>query len=216
MDFREGKNHVGTFYQPRLVVADLDTLRTLPAARAAERRGGGREARVPGGRRAAGASTRGRRSSAASPRPGLVAGCVRFKAAVVGGDEREETGGAPWLNLGHTLGHAIEAAGGFDAYPHGEAVGLGLRAALWLSQRLTGLDPADVSARPGAARRGRGRRSGSSDVPVDEVLRLVARDKKAGAGRPGSCCCGRSATRVGSVAVPVETQREVLAWLTTR
>ena len=50
-------------------------------------------------------------------------------------DEREETGKRAVLNLGHTLGHAVEAAGQFSRFTHGEAVALGLRAALWLSER---------------------------------------------------------------------------------
>ncbi len=213
VDFREGKNHLGTFYQPWLVVADLDTLRTLPAA---ELPNGWAEA-VKHGFLAGGellaltASTLER----GEPTPGLVAGSVRFKAAVVGGDEREETGRRAWLNLGHTLGHAIEAAGGFDAYPHGAAVGLGLRAALWLSQRLTGLDPADVTRGQELLTRARAPER-LEHVPVDEVLRLVARDKKAVGGQARFVLLRAFGDPVGSVAVPVETQREVLAWLTTR
>ena len=65
----------------------------------------------------------------------LLAGCVQAKLDVVAADEREETGVRAVLNLGHTLGHAIEAAGRFRRFTHGEAVALGLRAALWLSQR---------------------------------------------------------------------------------
>ena len=59
------------------------------------------------------------------------------------------------LNLGHTIGHAVEAAAGFGALPHGEAVGLGLRATLWLSQRLAGLCADDARARQRAAERRR-------------------------------------------------------------
>ena len=65
---------------------------------------------------------------------------------MVGEDEREVSGRRAVLNLGHTIGHAIEAATGFARFTHGEAVGLGLRAALWLSQRLAGLS-ADAAAR---------------------------------------------------------------------
>ena len=60
-------------------------------------------------------------------------------------DEREESGERAVLNLGHTIGHAIEAAGGFGRFTHGEAVALGLRATLWLSERLTGLPAASTS-----------------------------------------------------------------------
>jgi 3-dehydroquinate synthase len=213
VDFHEGKNHLGTFYQPWLVVADLDTLSTLPAA---ELPNGWAEA-VKHGFLAGGGllELTAAALEAGEPTVDLVAGSVRLKAAVVGSDEREETGRRARLNLGHTLGHAIEAAGGFETWPHGAAVGLGLRAALWLSLRLTGLDSASVSrgqellTRAGAPERLEG-------VPVEQVLGLVARDKKAVAGRARFVLLQAFGDPVGGIAVPEETQREVLEWLTRR
>jgi 3-dehydroquinate synthetase len=110
----------------------------------------------------------------------VIAGCVAQKLAVVARDEREETGERAVLNLGHTVGHAIEAATVFRRYTHGEAVGLGLRATLWLSEKLCGLPGADVERGLGVLDdiglplRFRGARP-------DDVRDLVARDKKAGA-----------------------------------
>ncbi|MBN2203854.1 MAG: 3-dehydroquinate synthase, partial [Thermoleophilia bacterium] len=170
VDFRAGKNHVGAFYQAWLVVADLDTLRTLPER---EVRGGSAEvakygllaggslleeieaaAGVAGAPVPAPAAPRG---TAQTPgglvvervTEALVAGCVAEKIAVVEADEREETGRRAVLNLGHTIGHAVEAAGGFERFTHGEAVALGLHAALRLSVALCGLS--EFEATRGAA-----------------------------------------------------------------
>jgi 3-dehydroquinate synthase len=187
VDFRAGKNYVGTFYQPLLVVADPDTLRTLPPR---ELRSGAAEV-VKYGFLAGGdlletvaVFARAQGSAAGGPAgvvsEELIAGCVAEKIAVEVADEREETGSRAVLNLGHTVGHAIEAATAFRRYTHGEAVGLGLRAMLWLSERLCGLPGAEVE-------RGLGlldaigvplRFHGTTPADVRE---LVGRDKKAGA-----------------------------------
>ena len=102
------------------------------------------------------------------PDAGTILGCVRTKLAVVAEDERD-AGRRQVLNLGHTVGHAIEAATGYTRYRHGEAVAVGLLAALRLSDR-------DAAARPRwrscSARRG---------LPL-EVRGGVGR-RRAGAGR---------------------------------
>ena len=78
---------------------------------------------------------------------------MRFKAGVVSRDPRETTGARAVLNLGHTVGHAIEAAGAFTAYSHGEAIGLGLRAALWLWSGRPGSIPGRPPGVSGSSRR---------------------------------------------------------------
>jgi shikimate kinase/3-dehydroquinate synthase len=102
----------------------------------------------------------------------IVFACARTKLAVVAGDERD-TGRRAVLNLGHTVGHAIEAATGYERYRHGEAVGLGLLAALQLSNAASLRDEVEtVLARHGLP-------TGlDSDVDVDRVLDAVGRDKK--------------------------------------
>lgn len=147
---RHGKNLIGAFYQPRLVLADTGVLGTLPPRqwRAGyaeivkagligeadffawcERHG---EEVVNGGRAAVEAIRR----------------AVAFKARVVSADEREEdpAGGRALLNLGHTFGHAIEAECGYRDVLHGEAVAVGLGLAFLLSAEL-GLCPPEDAAR---------------------------------------------------------------------
>ena len=123
VDFRAGKNYVGTFYQPSLVLADLRTLETLPAR---ELRCGAAEV-AKHGLLAGSAVLRRVRQLARAPLAAgavtqeLVAGSIPYKAGVVERDERE-SGLRAVLNFGHTIGHAIEAATGFRRFSHGEAV----------------------------------------------------------------------------------------------
>lgn len=251
VDFRAGKNYVGTFYQPLLVVADPDVLATLPAR---ELRSGMAEVvkygllsggellrrveRAVGRWRAGAAATADREGSGTAAladaegagktdtavRAGgpealavaltgrLIADCVAVKLAVVAGDEREESGARAVLNLGHTVGHAVEAATGFGRYTHGEAVAFGLRAALWLSQRLCALPAADV---------GRGLRLlEAAGLPTRlehatpaSVCELTARDKKAGGEGVEFVlleALGRPRLRVR---VPAALLEEVVTWL---
>ncbi|HEX8385924.1 MAG TPA: 3-dehydroquinate synthase [Rubricoccaceae bacterium] len=140
-----GKNLVGAFYPPRFVLADPATLRTLPAR---EVRSGLAEA-VKHALLAGGPlleTLEGEWDRLAEP--DVLAAVVReaaaVKARVVSEDERE-SGARASLNLGHTFGHALEAAAGYAALTHGEAVAVGMRAALWLSAALaTGTPPAGV------------------------------------------------------------------------
>lgn len=217
VDFRAGKNHVGTFYQPWLVYADLATLETLPER---ELRSGAAElakyALIGGGELLDRVERLARgRLTAARVSQELVAGCAARKVAVVAGDECEETGARAVLNLGHTVGHALEAATAFSYYTHGEAVGLGLRASLWLSRRLCGLDPRE-GERGQALLDGLGLPERLDTVPAETVCDLTRRDKKAGRGGVGYVLLDALGSPHLDVLVPPELEREVVEWLARR
>ncbi len=141
IDTRHGKNLVGAFHQPRLVLTDIDTLATLPVR---EIRAGYAEIAKYGlindaaffARLEAGLGAQLIAGDADARREAVVASCAN-KAQVVAGDERETEGARALLNLGHTFGHALEAESGFgDTLLHGEAVGIGSVMAFELSARL--------------------------------------------------------------------------------
>ena len=131
VDLPEAKNYVGAYHPPAAVIADPATLDTLPAA---ELSAGFVEvlktALLAGGE----LWERVRAMERIDPveLDDVILACARYKVGVVAADERD-AGRRQVLNLGHTVGHAIEAAGGYRGYRHGEAVGLGLLAALRLS-----------------------------------------------------------------------------------
>ncbi len=130
----QGKNLVGTFYQPWAVLVDLQTLATLPER---EIRAGLAEVIKYG--MIADPSLLSTLDRSPLDWQTVVRRSVEIKAAVVAEDERETTGRRAILNFGHTAGHALEAALGYGTLVHGEAVGLGMRVATLLSQRLCGL-----------------------------------------------------------------------------
>jgi len=186
-----GKNLVGAFHQPRLVLADLDTLETLaprqlragyaevvkygliddPAFFAWLEAGGG--AAVLAG-------------DTAARQRAVVTSC-QAKAAIVGADERE-SGRRALLNLGHTFGHALEASAHYDdRLLHGEAVAIGLVLAFELSVRL-GLAPADDALRLKRHLFELGLPTSPRDIAgiawnLDELMGHMAHDKKVAEGR---------------------------------
>ena len=130
----QGKNLVGAFWPPRLVVVDVETLTTLPER---ELRAGMVEAVKTawiGDHDLLTVVSSSLDKAAADDWEELVMRCVAVKAEIVGQDERE-TGKRAALNLGHTLGHALEAATGYRHFLHGEAVAWGLLAAAKLGRR---------------------------------------------------------------------------------
>jgi 3-dehydroquinate synthase len=182
VDLPEAKNYVGAIWQPEFVVMDTDVLATLPAR---ELSCGFAEivkyglldsfelfSRVEGW---------------PAPLPGdsealvdLIRDCVAHKLQVVSQDEREQ-GVRASLNLGHTVGHGIEAAAGYGRYHHGEAISLGLLASLRVAHEVCGAPiawrerTAKILDRHGLPTRLAG------DVSTDEILAAMGRDKKASA-----------------------------------
>src|SRR6266436_2115522 len=147
VNHRAGKNLIGAFYQPRLIVADVATLATLPDR---EFREGLAEVIKYGAIMDAPMIADLERDLDAilARRPALleqvVARSLLHKAAVVGADERE-SGLRKTLNFGHTIGHAIEASAGYGSYFHGEAVAIGMVAAARLSSKYVGLSADEAS-----------------------------------------------------------------------
>ena len=136
---RGGKNLIGSFHQPRLVIADPQTLLTLPEREFCE---GFAEVVKHAIIRDAGMLDRiqpGNRENLTS----LLAENVAIKAAIVEADEKEEIDLRALLNFGHTVGHAIENAAGYGEWFHGEAISLGMVVALRLSRHFAGLSLAE-------------------------------------------------------------------------
>jgi shikimate kinase/3-dehydroquinate synthase len=167
VDLPEAKNYVGAYHQPAGVIVDPATLETLPAQELAA---GWVEvlktALIAGGELWEIVA----RGDEVDER--TILACVRTKLAVVAADERDG-GRRQVLNLGHTVGHAIETVTGYSRYRHGEAVGLGLLTAL----RLSGTEPLREQVRELLLAR---------DLPVtldaganaDAIVDATARDKK--------------------------------------
>ena len=158
VDLPAGKNLVGVFHQPTAVVIDVEALRTLPGRQTRAALGEAVKMAALGDDRlfevleAEGAAIA--RGDAAVFDRGVVAEVVERaaweKVAIVSADERERnaTGGRITLNLGHSLGHAVEAAAGYGELLHGEAVAYGLRAACRIGVEL-GVTPPERAARIG-------------------------------------------------------------------
>jgi 3-dehydroquinate synthase len=193
VDLPEAKNYVGAYHLPTAVIADTETLATLPA----EEMAAGFAEVVKTALIAGGELWERVRDVGELDREDLVDvvfECARTKLEVVAADERD-AGRRAVLNLGHTVGHAIEAATGYERYRHGEAIALGLLAALRLSDAGELRDEvADLLERQGLPT------SLDPSVDVDAVIEATGRDKKRTAegvrfvllARPGDARPGQS------------------------
>ena len=177
---RAGKNLIGAFHQPLLVLADTNTLATLPDR---EYREGFAEVIKHGAIRDAALLEA---LDPATPREHLaplIARNIAIKAAIVAADEHEQTGQRALLNFGHTIAHAIEKVAGYGRFLHGEAVSLGLSAALEISQSKAGLSAAEA-ARVRAKLAAFGLPlTLAADLSADDLLAAARRDKKFAQGR---------------------------------
>jgi 3-dehydroquinate synthase len=179
-----GKNMIGAFYQPRLVLADIATLHTLPPR---ELSAGLAEVVKYGLTldRDFFAWLETNMEQLVARRPEALAYAVRrsceLKAEVVAADERE-SGLRALLNLGHTFGHAIEAGLSYGTWLHGEAVAAGMVQATRLSQRMGLLGEADVARVTALLERAR-LPIAPPDLGADRYLELMGVDKKVEGGR---------------------------------
>ena len=162
----EGKNLVGSFWQPASVLCDTENLSTLPEAEM--RNGFGEMAKYHflSGEKFDHLDLEER-----------IARCVEIKASVVAADEKD-TGGRAVLNYGHTLGHALEVAKGFDIR-HGEAVAIGLVYAAELAFALERIDESRVEEHRKLVTGYGLETSLPKGVEPDDLVGLMSRDKKA-------------------------------------
>jgi len=185
IDLDAGKNLVGAFHYPRQVLIDPELLKTLPEV---ERRAGLAEV-VKTGLLAG-------QPLWELPDEEMVRACAAFKAAVCLADPFEQTGRRATLNLGHTFAHALEAASGFELR-HGDAVALGLLAAL----RLSGLetDVVEELLRPELVR-----------VDEERAWAALGRDKKAEKGRTRLVLLEKTGKPIFPVELPDQDVRREL------
>jgi 3-dehydroquinate synthase len=144
VDTRAGKNLIGAFHQPSLVIDDLEVLKTLP-----RRQFNQGFAEIIKHAIIADAEMfrilQSWKAGAASALQRLIQRNIQIKSRIVAKDERDRTGQRALLNFGHTVGHAIERAGNYRKFLHGEAVSLGIVAACAISVKRAGL-PEDQRA----------------------------------------------------------------------
>jgi shikimate kinase / 3-dehydroquinate synthase len=167
VDLAEAKNYVGAYHMPAAVLADPEMLATLPDAELAA----GYAEVVKTALIAGGELWRKIKAGADPSAPDVIAACALAKLRIVARDERD-AGIRQTLNLGHTVGHAIETVTGYARYRHGEAVALGLLAALRLSGHPELRD--EVAALLGR----HGLPTTLEGADADEVVQATARDKK--------------------------------------
>jgi 3-dehydroquinate synthase len=176
VNLEQGKNLVGAFWPPRLVVIDIETLTTLPER---ELRAGMAEVIKTawiGDHELLKLIPSNFDALSSEQWQELVMRCVAVKAKVVSEDERE-AGRRAALNLGHTLGHALEAATGYTRFLHGEAVAWGLLAAAQLGQR-HGLLSSEGARAITKAVAVLGTLPSLADIEPDVVGSHIGRDKK--------------------------------------
>jgi 3-dehydroquinate synthase len=184
VNHHQGKNLIGAFHQPVAVLGDISALRTLPER---ELRAGFAEViktAVIGDEnlfRLLESTTATELSNNASALADVVACCCWLKADVVHRDERE-AGPRAALNLGHTVGHAIEVATGYRRYLHGEAVAIGLVTATFLPERL-GLCGGGLADRVRAAVEHLGLPVAPDGVAAADITTHLAKDKKSKRGK---------------------------------
>jgi 3-dehydroquinate synthase len=179
----EAKNVVGSFYQPRIVISDVSTLRTLPER---EFRAGLAEVVKCGVIADADLfRTLEARREAILARDRdileeLIERCCRIKARIVHEDETER-GMRVVLNYGHTIGHAIEASSGYGRFLHGEAIAIGMDGAARIGAVL-GVTDEEFVARQAALIDAYGLPRRWSEMRVAEVMAALAMDKKRASG----------------------------------
>lgn len=175
------KNMVGCFHQPVHVVADIDTLNSLPTREWNE--GFAEIIKHACIRDASMFDAIKNLASGKGDLTALIRRNISIKAVIVEADEFETIGTRALLNFGHTLGHAIEAAAGYGRLLHGEAISLGLRAAAWLSAQISDLTSDDYERIVSLLKLCDLPTRLPDDLDTEEIMRIARMDKKFEDGR---------------------------------
>lgn len=206
VDLPQGKNLVGAFHMPALVLADLDALNTLPED---EFRSGMAEVVKAGVIGDAGLfeclETEGRRLEIGNWRlDEMIAGAIRVKVGIVESDPYERSGERAKLSLGHTIGHGVEAASGY-ALRHGQAVAVGLVAESLISERI-GLAESGLAARIAAVLTGIGLPVRAPGLAPEAIRAAMNADKK----KQNSRLTFALLRRVGEVVTGIQVEDALL------
>ena len=180
VDLAEGKNLVGTFYQPRLVCCDAAFLKTLSKKQIKNGLAEIIKCAIIKDKKLFVYLERNSRhvlSLNPSHLEHILLSAITVKAKIVEADEREEKGLRTALNFGHTIGHAVEAAGKYRLYSHGEAVGLGMLTATNISGRLGFITP-DIQNRIRALLKVYGLPEKAGEVSLRDIIAKHYHDKK--------------------------------------
>ncbi len=220
VDIPAGKNLIGAFHQPRAVVVDPMTLISLPDRVLREgmaemvKHAAIRDPRLLLTlRELADEIPLGFRLNTLERLPQIIADNISIKARIVEEDERETAGVRAFLNFGHTLGHGIEAALPYGELLHGEAVSLGMRAALFLSRRHAGLTATAERDVLSTLRALALPLTLPEGVDIDTALARTASDKKFAAGAIRFVLLRRLGEPVISEGITAEDLREALEHL---
>jgi 3-dehydroquinate synthase len=212
---RDGKNLIGVVHQPSLVIDDLNVLETLP-----RREFNQGFAEIIKHAIIADAKMFGTLQSweARSPRrplalQQLVRRSIKIKSRIVAKDERDETGERALLNFGHTVGHAIERAGDYRKFLHGEAVSLGIVAACTVSIKRAGLLPGQRDAVVELLQRFELPTRLPAKFPRNKIISAVKFDKKFEGGKIRFVVTPRIGTAYLTSDVTLEDIREAVAAL---
>ena len=215
VDLPYGKNLVGAFHQPRFVLSDASTLTSLSAR---ERTAGWAEGIKKGlildrdlldlfeQRRDAIISLEPEQATA------IIRRSVSIKGSVVSRDEKETLGLRALLNYGHTIGHALEAATGYSALLHGEAVSIGMMGAGYIGNRLGMLSDSELH-RQRSILETYGLPLAYPDLDADAVTEAMKSDKKTQDSNIHWVLLDGIGNAVTQTGVPPDLVRETLAWL---
>jgi 3-dehydroquinate synthase len=177
VDTRAGKNLIGVFHQPSLVIDDVDFLKTLPRRQFVQGFAEVIKHAIIADPRMF-RMLRLWKAGAAPALQGLIKRNIQIKSRIVAKDERDRTGQRALLNFGHTVGHAIERAGNYRKFLHGEAVSLGIVAACAISVKRAGLRPDQQAAIVDLLERFELPTQLPSKFPRKRILDAVKFDKK--------------------------------------